>query len=134
MTHVAQLRFGHTASLQRYEANRKAGRVEADDNRRQCARWHAALLRGSEIRDGGDGRIRIGARLKIHLDDARARQRPRLNMLNAGSKGKETFLPFGDVLFHLLGRHTRIKRRDAHHRQIQCREHIHGHADQRERT
>ena len=86
-----------------------------------------ADFRHGEARDGGDGGIRIGARLKVNLNHADAGERARLHMIDAAGQREEALQVIGDVAFDLLRRHPGIERRDCDHRDVHRRKEIDRH-------
>ncbi len=119
---VAQLRLVEPLALQRDQAHRQARRVELLHDRRQRARRQPAQIGHREIRDLVDVRVGVGARLEEHLDDAHARQRPRLHVIDARAEREEPLEPAGDVGLDLLGRHAVVERRDDDLRNVDRRE------------
>ena len=127
---IAQSRLIQAFAFKRHQADRQAGRVKLQNHGRQRSRRQPPQLRHRQVGDGGDGGIGIGPGLEIHLDDADARQRARLDMLNAAAQREEALEAAGDVGFDLFRRHSGIERGHHHHGDVHRRKHIHGHASQ----
>jgi hypothetical protein len=56
--------------------------------------------------------------LKIDFDQANARQRARLNVVDSTAQGEESFERVSDTGLNLLRRHAGIKRRYHHDRDV----------------
>ena len=125
---IAQLRLVQALALQRDQADRQARRVELLHDRRQRARRQPPQVRHREIRDLVDVGVGVGAGLEEHLDDADARQRPRLHVIDAGAEREEPLEAAGDVGLDLLRRHAVVERRDDDLRDVDVGEQVDRHA------
>ena len=127
---VAQRGLVEPLAFERHQADRQAGGVELQHHRRQGPGRQAPQLRHRQIGDGGDRRIRIGARLKVNLDHADAGERSRFDMLDAAAQREEALEAAGDVGLDLLRRHAGVEGGHHDHGNVHGREHIHRHPHQ----
>ena len=125
---IAQLRFIEPFPAHGDQTNGQARGVELQHHRRQGAGRQAPQLRQGQVGNRGDRRVRVRPGLKIHSNHARARERPRLNVLDSARQRELPFEAAGNVGFDLLRRHAVIERRDHHHGDVDVREHVHRHA------
>ena len=77
------------------------------------------------------GRVGIGARLEVDLDEADAGQRARFAVVDVGGQGEEALEGIGDVGFDLLRRHAVVERGHHHHRHVDLGKQIDRHAERR---
>ena len=128
---IVELSFVQAFAFQRDQANRQAGRVKLQYNRRQRSRRKAAKIGHREIRNGAEVGVGVRSWLKIDLDQAYAGKRARFDVVDAACQREQSFEWVGDVGFDLLRRHAGIKRGDDHDRNVDRRKQIHGHAHKR---
>ena len=127
------MRFVEALAFQRDQADRQVRRVKLQDHWRQRSGRQAPQVRHRQIRNGAQVGVRVRSRLKINLDQAHSGQRPRLNVVHSAGQREEPFERIRNAGFDLLRRHSRIKCRNHHHRNIDRREQIYRHAYQRHR-
>ena len=125
---VLQLRLIQPFPFHRDQADRQVGRIEAQHHRRQSSRRQTSQIRHRQVGDVAHIRVRIGSGVKVHLDEADAGHRTRLNVVDAAAQREESLKRIGDVGFHLLRRHAGIKRCYYDHRYLDSRKQVHRHA------
>src|ERR1022692_3015717 len=130
LRHVAQRGLIHPCALEGDQAHRQARSVQFQYHWGQSAGRQPAQLRHRQIRDRGDGRVRIRAGLKEYLNHAHTGQGAGFDMLDAGAQREEPLEAAGDIVLDLLRRHARVKGGYRHYRDVHRREHIDGHASQ----
>ena len=75
-----------------------------------------------EVSDIAESGVGVAARLEVDLDQAHARQRAGLDVVDVAAEGKKTLERISDVSLDLLRRHPRVKSRNHNHRNLDLRE------------
>src|SRR5579864_3497981 len=130
LAEISKLSFIQALSFEGDQAHWQAGRVEFQDDRRQCAGRQLSQIRHRQIGDFAQVSVGVGSRLKINLDQADAGQRARFNVIDIAAQGEEPLEAAGDVSFNLFWRHPRVEGRDHHYRNVNGREKIDRHSYQ----
>ena len=130
---VAELRLGPLGAGDAELQDRDVGGVEADHERRRDAGRHlpgGALRRGGELRHPGR---HVGVGLEVDLDDAQPAQRLRLDVLDVVDVARVHALGQGDdALLHLLRRQPVVLPDHRDHRDVDRREDVDRHAQDRD--
>jgi len=121
LSQVVQLSFIQPFAIESNQANRQARGIELEHDRRQCARRKSPQLCHRQIRDRGNSRISIRARLKVDSYQAHARQGSRFNVINAAAQCEEALERIRNVGFNLFWRHAVVKRSHNHNRNLDLR-------------
>ena len=128
---IVQLGFGQSLALQSHQANRHAGGVELQHDRRQRALRQPSQVSHRQVGDLADRRVRIGSRLEVNLDQADAGERSRLDVVDVAAQREEALEGVGDVAFDLLRRHAAVERGHHDDRNLDLRKQIDRHARHR---
>ncbi len=128
---IAQLGFVQSLTLERDQADRKAGGVEFKNHGRQRTRRQSSQIGHGEIGNRTEVGVGVSPGLEIDLDQADARQRSRFDVIDSAAQREETFERIGDVGFNLLRRHSGVERRHHHHGNVDGGKEVDGHAHQR---
>jgi len=115
---VLQRRFVQPLAFQRHQAHRLRGSIHSQHHWRQRTRRQTAQVGHGKIRNVAQGRIGIGTRLEVNLDQAHAGKRAGFAVVDVRGQREETLERVGDVGFDLLGRHAVVKRSHHNHRHI----------------
>src|SRR5580698_5130907 len=129
LRHILELRLIHACALERNQANRKIGSVEAQHNRWQGPGRQTAQVGHREIRNVADCCGWIGARLEINLDEADTGHGARLDVIDVAAQREEALIAVRNVGLDLLRRHARVERGNDNHWNLNWRKEIDGHAD-----
>ena len=97
-----KLSFGEPCALERDQADRQAGGIELQHDRRQRAGRQAAQIGQRQIGKFGHIGVGVGAGLEIDSDDAHARQRARFHVIDAGGEREEALETVGDIGLDIL--------------------------------
>src|ERR1019366_9424738 len=105
----------------------KARGIELEHHGWQSTWRQTPQIGHRKVRDIAKSGIGIAPRLEVNLDQAYARQRAGLDMVDVAAEGKKALERVGNVGLDLLRRHPRIEGRNHHYRNLDLREQIHRH-------
>ncbi len=114
------------------EYRHAAGAVTDDQRRRDVGRQNAQdrLLDAGHL---GDGLLNLDVGLEVDLDDAHAVHGLALHVLDAvDRRGHGAFGHVDDALLHVVGRDARVRPDDADDRDVDLREDVRGHREERQ--
>ena len=115
-------------------ANRHAAGVEPHDERRHRSGRHERA-RAIHIRNGFGHRLRhVRARMKLQLDERRALDRLRFDVLDAGDVEEVILVIVGEVTLHLRRVHAAVRLRDVDRGNAERRKNIARHLSQGQHT